>query len=433
VAVPPVWYGVSVGRNGCIGDVKQNLSRLCGVPPSRLVMCDVYENNVCEFIHDDWHVSKLGKDDVIGVYEVDPYTPATMHAIATHVDVEGASVDPARRTTFGYPLMTSFSIGLSCGEIWRHVWRQVSHLVLQQGGEEGKEEDEMEGVEGRIEYPIQIRVVDGQSRPRPIFRSGVSNDGQQQPDTSSLLPQSNQKLAAILGPDCSESFLFLHIEWRSAATTDHHPHPDPPTFIQPSYHPSYTAATGTATPSSSLHPPMTLDHCFENFISPEHLDEDNKWYCPRCRERVRARKTMEIWRLPNVLVVHLKRFEYRHALRRDKLETFVDCPTEGLDMGRYCASSTEYRPDDRGDGGRDEDDDRFDVTDIPAVYDLFAVTNHYGRMGFGHYTAVARRWNEHGIEEDWSMFDDTGVTQVDSGGVVSSAAYILFYRRRVFT
>jgi len=45
---------------------------------------------------------------------------------------------------------------------------------------------------------------------------------------------------------------------------------------------------------------------------------------------------------------------------------------------------------------------------IPAIYDLFAVTNHYGRMGFGHYTAYARRWNERNMDrETWALFDDS--------------------------
>jgi len=129
----------------------------------------------------------------------------------------------------------------------------------------------------------------------------------------------------------------------------------------------------------------------------------------------------------------------------DKLDTYVECPLEGLDMGRYCASSSAYRRgenEDTGAGGdngsgngqKQQHGPDFDITDIPAVYDLFAVTNHYGRMGFGHYTAVARRWNEHEMEEDWTQFDDTGVSRTTGGGgVVSPAAYILFYRRRVFS
>ena len=83
----------------------------------------------------------------------------------------------------------------------------------------------------------------------------------------------------------------------------------------------------------------------------------------------------------------------------------------------------------------------FTVDSIPAIYDLFGVVNHYGRLGFGHYTAFARRWDENGIDKDWALFDDSSVRSVGEQGphtsghdaIVGPAAYVLFYRRRVFT
>merc|ERR1711874_126197 len=123
-------------------------------------------------------------------------------------------------------------------------------------------------------------------------------------------------------------------------------------------------------------------------------------------EHVRAMKKMELWRLPNVLIVHLKRFDFRHTLRREKLDTFVDCPIEGLDMSKFCASMSDGHCDDGRSLNKKKD---FVLSDVPAIYDLFAVTNHYGRMGFGHYTATARRWNEYGMENDWASFDDSSV------------------------
>jgi len=61
------------------------------------------------------------------------------------------------------------------------------------------------------------------------------------------------------------------------------------------------------------------------------------------------------------------------------------------------------------------------------IYDLFAVDNHFGGLGGGHYTAFAKN------EEDgkWHNYDDSHVTEVSSPEKVkSSAAYLLFYRRR---
>jgi ubiquitin carboxyl-terminal hydrolase 4/11/15 len=58
------------------------------------------------------------------------------------------------------------------------------------------------------------------------------------------------------------------------------------------------------------------------------------------------------------------------------------------------------------------------------LYDLYAVSNHYGGLGGGHYTAYAK----HG--GSWFEFDDARVREVSPKNVVSPAAYILCYKRR---
>ena len=62
------------------------------------------------------------------------------------------------------------------------------------------------------------------------------------------------------------------------------------------------------------------------------------------------------------------------------------------------------------------------VTPEP-VYDLFAVTNHFGVMGGGHYTALACS------EGTWHQFDDHDVKEVAKKDVVTHNAYLLFYVR----
>ncbi len=71
---------------------------------------------------------------------------------------------------------------------------------------------------------------------------------------------------------------------------------------------------------------------------------------------------MEIWKLPEILIIHLKRFSY-NSYFRDKLSTEVDYPLQGLDLRDFVLSP--------------EDREKY-------VYDLFAVSNHMGMMGGGH-------------------------------------------------
>jgi len=47
--------------------------------------------------------------------------------------------------------------------------------------------------------------------------------------------------------------------------------------------------------------------------------------CPKCKGIDKMEKEMTIFRLPKVLVIHLKRF-YNSTMRREKLSTTVNLP-----------------------------------------------------------------------------------------------------------
>ncbi|RVE73387.1 hypothetical protein OJAV_G00049010 [Oryzias javanicus] len=62
----------------------------------------------------------------------------------------------------------------------------------------------------------------------------------------------------------------------------------------------------------------------------------------------------------------------------------------------------------------------------PYIYDLIAVSNHYGGMGGGHYTAYAKNK----MDGKWYYFDDSSVSSATEDQIVTKAAYVLFYQRR---
>ena len=81
----------------------------------------------------------------------------------------------------------------------------------------------------------------------------------------------------------------------------------------------------------------------------------------------------------------------------------IDFPLENLDMGKYiCGPDKEY-----------------------SKYDLFAVSQHYGGTGGGHYTAVCKN-----IDGNWYSYNDSSVSHTSGSSANGSAAYVLFYRRK---
>ncbi|KAL9230889.1 hypothetical protein vseg_006182 [Gypsophila vaccaria] len=146
---------------------------------------------------------------------------------------------------------------------------------------------------------------------------------------------------------------------------------------------------------------VSLYKCLESFSKEEPLGPEDMWYCPSCKQHQQASKKLDLWRLPEILVVHLKRFSYNRFLK-NKLETFVDFPIDKLDLGGFLAHKSSQHLD---------------------CYRLFAVSNHYGGLGGGHYTALVY----HGAR--WYEFNDSLVEPMREQDVKTSAAYVLFYRR----
>uniref|UniRef100_A0A674BHI8 Ubiquitin carboxyl-terminal hydrolase n=1 Tax=Salmo trutta TaxID=8032 RepID=A0A674BHI8_SALTR len=146
-----------------------------------------------------------------------------------------------------------------------------------------------------------------------------------------------------------------------------------------------------------------LKDCIELFTTKEKLGAEDPWYCPNCKEHQQATKKLDLWSLPPVLVVHLKRFSYSRYMR-DKLDSLVDFPLSDMEMSEFL----------------------IDPNAGPCRYDLIAVSNHYGGMGGGHYTAYAKNKDDN----KWYNFDDSSVSPANEDQIVSKAAYVLFYQRQ---
>jgi len=139
-----------------------------------------------------------------------------------------------------------------------------------------------------------------------------------------------------------------------------------------------------------------ITECFELYTRPELV---SGWSCPFCKRQQDARKKIDIWELPPVLIVHLQRF-YNDGMWRKRL-TMVDFSVNDLELNRVVKSSNA----------------RY------SRFKLYAVSNHYGTMDGGHYTAYCKN----PVFNKWFKFDDQEVMEINGNEVRSAAAYILFY------
>ena len=147
---------------------------------------------------------------------------------------------------------------------------------------------------------------------------------------------------------------------------------------------------------------INLDDLLDYFCSDEHLEKGNEWKCGNCHKRVNITKKFSIFYVPKLLIICLKRFA-KSGYGYGKDDTHINFPIENLDMGKYIC-------------GPDKDHSK---------YDLFAVSQHYGGCGGGHYTAVCKN-----IDGNWYSYNDSSVSCTSASSAITSAAYVLFYRRK---
>ncbi|XP_029945949.1 ubiquitin carboxyl-terminal hydrolase 31 [Salarias fasciatus] len=169
----------------------------------------------------------------------------------------------------------------------------------------------------------------------------------------------------------------------------------------------------------------TLAQCFQLYTKEEQLAPDDAWRCPHCKQLQQGRIKLSLWTLPDVLILHLKRFR-QEGDRRVKMQNMVRFPLMGMDMAPHVVKRSQsswslpshWSPWRRSYGlGRNPDD---------YLYDLYAVCNHHGNMHGGHYTAYCKN----SIDSQWYCFDDSEVSPVADDDVCQQTAYILFYQRR---
>ena len=185
---------------------------------------------------------------------------------------------------------------------------------------------------------------------------------------------------------------------------------------------------------------LTLEQCLDHYTKAETLSAENSWRCPHCQKYLPVVKTLGLWSLPDILVIHFKRFRQQQfkGSHASKLTTMVNFPLTGFDLstwhlaeGSHESSSVhstltrKMKPSKTGTLTKlffNEGDNR---------YDLYSVCYHQGdTLETGHYTAACKN----PYDQHWYKFDDQRVSKINndevSEKIINNEAYMLFYQRR---
>lgn len=143
---------------------------------------------------------------------------------------------------------------------------------------------------------------------------------------------------------------------------------------------------------------ISIQSLLDLHMTPEEI---SGWKCDKCNQQTSCRKATKLWRLPNLLIFVLKRFNSTCTFT--KIKTRVNVPLE-LSLDPYT------------------------IYDNHTSYKLLSLGCHYGNLQSGHYYAVCRHPNQ-----QWYKYDDDCVQEMCEKNMEdlsnSSDVYVVCYER----
>lgn len=371
----PVRYGLRLNMDEKYTGLKKLLSELCSLKPEQILLAEVHASNIKNFPQDNQKV-RLSVNGFLCAFEVPvPGSPTSLNSptltditptangsaanghlianggpgtivpcspeiplvngvanghitpvqespfigyiIAMHrkmmrTELYFLSSQKNRPSLFGMPLIVPCTVHTSKKDLYDAVWIQVSRLASplppQEASNHAQDCDDSMG----YQYPFTLRVVgkDGNSCawcPWYRFCRGCTIECTE--DRASV---GN----AYIAVDWDPTALHLRYQTSQERIVEEHCSVEQSRRAQAE--------------------PISLDSCLKAFTSEEELGEDELYYCSKCKTHRLATKKLDLWRLPPILIVHLKRFQFVNG-RWIKSQKIVKFPRERFDPSAFLA------------------------------------------------------------------------------------------------
>ncbi|GER54592.1 ubiquitin carboxyl-terminal hydrolase [Striga asiatica] len=388
----PSAYTVTVPKQGRCRDLSQALSNACSLQINeKLLLAEIRGHLIYRFLEDPLiSLSSIKDDDHLTAYKIPKVQKKTKFLQLIHRREEQHGSGNSQSTVGWKPYGTPLVSPVSCDEtITRSDIQRIVHTML--------------SPMLRTKNPGQVtasKASSAQSHADPKASGPRKGDVGASKLPLQLVDENNACIDLTVGGDMvvklssSSMSILVFVDWSQKLLANYDTtHIENLAEVCKSVHVSKKARNE----------PLSLYTCLEAFLREEPLVPEDMWYCPQCKERRQASKKLDLWRLPEVLVIHLKRFSYSRSMKH-KLDTFVNFPIHDFDLTNYVANKNNTQR---------------------QIYELYALTNHYGGMGSGHYTAHIKLLDEN----RWYTFDDSHISPINEDEVKSAAAYVLFYKR----
>ncbi|GAM24578.1 hypothetical protein SAMD00019534_077530 [Acytostelium subglobosum LB1] len=442
-AMAPIRYCIKLNRRDYVQTLRIELSMLTGIPSTCIALAEIFNNRIYTFLSDQKLLSFIKERETLIAYELPPGSGeevSRLHIVhRRHKDL----------MLIPFVILCKFS-QVTCKDIYRMVWERVGHRV-KKGWRSAVHRSSKESLVSAHSSTTTAAPTSTSATTTTTAANKQTNGGHQDnkdspvstpenfsnPDVSQLATDDDNssitddeseneymypfvlKTANGYGNVCdrctngctgcvitcdgaplkevftkpkfwSEGCNNIIIDWRPEALP----------FFEDSesldnHH--LVKQDQTVALKTQRRGEINLNDCLSLFTKNEKLGPNDTWFCPGCKQHNEGTKKLEIWKTPRFLIIHLKRFQYNQ--RHEKINAYIDFPLDNLDLSRWVLNKA----------------------GIPPIYQLYAVSNHMGGMGGGHYTASVK------YRDRWFMVSDSSYYSISESSVRSPEAYVLFY------
>lgn len=442
-----VKMGLRVPAGSPIVALREQLQET-GIAASRMVLVDLNAEGFTRVFYDTQPVETLSSVEniyCIEVPEVSPTPKASLDASAP-VDATEKPAAPAAAahstdllllvanvhkkpavegepntdcTRFGAPFSMKAPRDCSYQDLQKRMLREMSSLL----------KPEVFSYATPLTDMFKIRLQDPSADP-DTYLEQVEHP---------LLTEMIDMALSVLSSEAGPTHIKLLLEWTAPETHFVNVESDADAVVE---HES-VARLSASKPNDTA--ALTLEQCLEHYTKAETLSAEDAWRCPHCQQYLPVVKTLGLWSLPDILVVHFKRFRQHQSKgpQAAKLTTMVNFPLTAFDMSPHLArgvregnNSMGLALEQQANKKSRSGDSRSSTLNSRAEpkdtrYDLYAVCYHQGdTLETGHYTAACKN----PYDRQWYKFDDQRVSKVPENDIeqdiINNEAYMLFYQRR---
>ncbi|CAH0549675.1 unnamed protein product [Brassicogethes aeneus] len=394
----PVKYGMRLNSEARYGELKEQLRHLCGIDPQRVLLAEVAYCQIRTLLQDEQRINPGTATELYG-YELPdggaagagggpdeplepeagenqtdaepgvmespmgrmpeqnpkskpesrlskgvPFQKSTVSLHSSQSQVSGSSdssttklpsyligvhrkcvrqetyflsQQKSKPSLFGLPLLLGCSSSSTCQSLYQEVWEQVTRLLspLPQSDQTNHAQDCDDSL--GYEFPFTLKAVLQGGQICALCHWTQFCRG-------CALPCSDESLFER----CKTGVSIMHIaiDWDPTALHLRYQSNREKLWIE---HDSVATCRKLHTE------PIDLDYCLRAFTSVERLEA--KYHCSNCQDKQPATKKLQIWRLPPILIVHLKRFDFVNS-KWVKTQKVVNFPFKDFDPTAYLAS-----------------------------------------------------------------------------------------------